>query len=70
MVPYASFSFAKLWILAAEVELRLKHLGAARKLLGNALGRHPKDKLFRYYVALELRLGEVDRVRKLYERWL
>ncbi len=33
-------------------------------------GVAPKDKIFTSYVTLELQLGEVDRCRKIYQRWL
>ena len=41
---------------------------AARKLLGRALGRCPRKKVFRYYIHLEMQLGEMERCRKIYER--
>lgn len=45
-------------------------LQTARKLLGNAIGKCPKQKLFREYIQLELQLGEVPRCRELYQRYL
>lgn len=73
-VPHTKFSFAKLWIHYAEFELRHRGLSAARKVLGRAIGqtsqKSPKRKIFRYYIALEQKLAEWDRVRKLYEKWL
>lgn len=50
--------------------MRQGNLEACRKLLGQALGRCPKDKLFKEYVQLELQLGEVDRCRTLYGKYL
>ena len=35
-VPHAAFTFAKLWLAAADLEVRAKDLGAARRLLGEA----------------------------------
>jgi len=37
---------------------------------GTAIGKCPKDKLFRGYIELELQLREFDRCRKLYEKFL
>jgi crooked neck len=34
------------------------------------LGAAPKDKIFSSYVQLELQLGNLDRCRTIYERWL
>ena len=39
------FSLAgKLWLLAAQFEIRQRKLAAARSVLGQAIGRAPKDK--------------------------
>ena len=47
LVPHAAFTFSKLWVLAAKLELRQGRLDAARRILGTALGMAPKDKTFR-----------------------
>lgn len=74
VVPHARFTFGKLWTNYADFELRQHDLGAARKVLGRGIGLSsqsgPKGKVFKHYIALEKRLGEADRVRKLYEKWL
>ena len=70
VVPHASFTFAKLWVHAAHLEVRQRALPAARKLLGASIGRCPKEKLFKEYIQLELQLGEVSRCRELYQRYL
>lgn len=66
--------FGKLWILYTEFEIRNSDepINKARKVLGRSIGSmvKPKDKIFKYYVELEKRLGEWDRVRKIYEKWL
>lgn len=68
VIPHSKFTFAKLWILAAQVHVRRKDLPSARRLLGQALGRCPKPKLFASYIDLEMGLGEVDRARTLYSK--
>jgi len=70
LVPHAAFTFAKLWVHSAHLEVRQGQLTAARKILGNAIGRCPKQKLFREYIQLELQLGEVSRCRELYHKYL
>jgi tetratricopeptide (TPR) repeat protein len=57
VIPHSSFTFAKLWILAAQLELRQRRLDAARRVLGEALGRCPKDKIFKAYIDVELEVG-------------
>lgn len=70
LLPHKTFTFAKVWLLAAHFEVRQKNLPAARKLLGTAIGLCPKDKLFRGYIDLEIQLREFDRCRILYQKFL
>ncbi|XP_049368257.1 uncharacterized protein LOC125833160 [Solanum verrucosum] len=70
LIPHHKFSFAKIWLLAAQFEIRQLRLKEARLLLGEAIGRAPKDKIFKKYIEIELHLGNIDRCRKLYEKYL
>lgn len=70
IVPHKTFTFAKLWILHAQLRLRQQDLTGARKLLGTAIGMCPKPKLFRTYIEMEMKLLEFGRCRTLYEKWL
>ncbi|GMS80441.1 hypothetical protein PENTCL1PPCAC_2616 [Pristionchus entomophagus] len=70
IMPNKIFTFAKVWVMFAHFEIRQHDLAAARKVLGVAIGKCPKEKLFRSYIDLELQLREFDRCRKLYEKFL
>ncbi|XAR64850.1 hypothetical protein NMG60_11008723 [Bertholletia excelsa] len=70
LIPHEKFSFAKIWLLATHFEIRQLNLNAARQILGNAIGKAPKDKIFKKYIEMELQLGNVDRCQKLYEKYL
>jgi len=70
LIPHKTFTFAKFWIMAAKFEIRQKNLTGARKILGQAIGMCPKDKLFREYIDLEIQLREFDRCRILYQKFL
>ncbi|CCG80658.1 putative Cell cycle control protein [Taphrina deformans PYCC 5710] len=70
VVPHEIFTFAKLWSLYANYELRQGNVGAARKVFGHSIGRCPKDKLFKDYIQMELSLKEFDRCRQLYQKYL
>ncbi|GAM21484.1 hypothetical protein SAMD00019534_046590, partial [Acytostelium subglobosum LB1] len=70
LIPHQKFSFSKIWIMYAQFEIRQMALDQARLIFGNAIGRSPKPKVFDAYIKLELELGNFDRVRKLYERYL
>ena len=70
LTPHRLFTFAKLWLLAAQFEIRQMQLTTARKMLGQALGRCPKAKIFKGYIDLEMQLREFDRCRTLYEKFL
>ncbi|KAK6619687.1 hypothetical protein RUM43_012444 [Polyplax serrata] len=70
LIPHKIFTFSKIWLLYAQFEIRNKNLNLARKALGMAIGKCPRDKLFRGYIDLEIQLREFDRCRKLYEKFL
>ncbi|EDV19643.1 uncharacterized protein TRIADDRAFT_33203 [Trichoplax adhaerens] len=70
LIPHKKFTFAKIWIMLANFEIRQKDATSARKILGNAIGRCPKEKLYKSYIELELQLREFDRCRQLYEKFL
>ncbi|PIA63484.1 hypothetical protein AQUCO_00201081v1 [Aquilegia coerulea] len=70
LIPHHKFSFAKIWLLAAQFEIRQQNLEGARKILGNSIGRAPKGKIFKKYIEIELQLGNVNRCRTLYEKYL
>ncbi|KAM3716772.1 Crooked neck-like protein [Dirofilaria immitis] len=50
--------------------VRQLRLSNARKIMGNAIGMCPRNKLFRSYIDLELQLREFDRCRILYGKFL
>lgn len=68
LIPHKVFTFAKIWLLKAQFEIRQLNLTAARKTLGTAIGMCPKDKLFKGYIELETKLHELGRCRTLYEK--
>ncbi|KAJ1928687.1 NineTeen Complex (NTC) component [Tieghemiomyces parasiticus] len=70
LIPHRKFTFAKVWLQYAYFEVRQLNLPAARRALGRALGTCPKDRLFKGYIELEIRLREFDRVRILYGKYL
>ena len=69
-IPHKTFSFSKVWILAAQFEIRQKNLKGARKMYGMAIGMAPKTKIFDNYIEMEMQLGNVDRCRLLYGKYL
>ncbi|CAK9235774.1 unnamed protein product [Sphagnum jensenii] len=70
LIPHRKFSFAKMWLMAAQLEIRRKDLKSMRQILGSAIGMAPKDKIFKTYIEIELQLGNIDRCRRLYEKYL
>ncbi|WCJ36635.1 Pre-mRNA-splicing factor CLF1 [Euphorbia peplus] len=73
LIPHKKFSFAKIWLLAAQYEIRQLNLQGARQILGNAIGKAPKDKIFKKYIEIELQLelerslSETERARAIFE---
>nr|CAJ38789.1 crooked neck protein [Platynereis dumerilii] len=70
LIPHKKFTFAKVWLFFAQFEIRQKNLTTARKIMGTAIGKCPKDKLFRGYIDVEIQLREFERCRILYEKFL
>lgn len=70
LIPHKSFTFAKIWLMAAKFEIRQRNLSSARRILGKALGICPKNKIFREYIDIEIHLREFDRCRELYKKWI
>ncbi|KAJ5135857.1 RNA-processing protein HAT helix [Penicillium bovifimosum] len=70
IIPHKKFTFAKVWLMKAQFEIRQMQLQAARKTLGQAIGMCPKNKIFRGYINIETRLFEFVRCRTLYEKQL
>ncbi|KAF1989394.1 putative cell cycle control protein [Aulographum hederae CBS 113979] len=68
LIPHEKFTFAKIWLMKAQFEVRQMELTAARKTLGHAIGRCPKNKLFVGYIEMETKLFEFMRCRQLYEK--
>ena len=54
----------------AQFEIRQRDVKMARRILGTALGKCPKAKLFRGYIDLEIQLREFNRCRTLYDKFL
>lgn len=70
VIPHSRFTFAKAWMALAAVQLRTGDLQSARLTFGQALGRCPKQRLFKAYLDMELELREFDRCRQILEKWL
>ena len=70
LIPHSQWTSSKVWLNYAYFLVRQGRLTDARKALGQAIGRAPKNKLFKEYIELEKSLFEFDRARQLYEKWV
>lgn len=70
VIPHKQFSFAKIWKLYAEFEVRQLELDRARKIFGRAIAECQKQRIFLDYADLEMRLGNIDRCRTIYGKFL
>lgn len=70
IVPHKIFTFSKIWILYGQFLIRQHKINECRNHLGKSIGLHPNIKVFRAYIEIELQLGEIDRCRKLHEKWI
>ncbi|KAG5617144.1 hypothetical protein H5410_016968 [Solanum commersonii] len=67
-ISYALYEEPDMFTGSFEIwQLRLNE---ALLLLGEAIGRAPKDKIFKKYIEIKLHLGNIDRCKKLYEKYL
>jgi crooked neck len=70
LIPHGQWTSAKVWLNYAWFLVRQGRLTDARKALGTAIGKSPKNKLFKEYIELEKSLFEFDRARQLYTKWV
>ncbi|KAK2964254.1 putative Pre-mRNA-splicing factor clf1 [Blattamonas nauphoetae] len=70
VIPHKSFTFGKIWVHKAKLEIRMNNLQAARQTLGRAIGLCGKPKIFREYLKIEKALDETDRCRKILQMQL
>ena len=68
LIPHKKWTFAKVWIMKAQFEIRQMQLMAARKTMGQAIGMCPKHKLYNAYIEIEKQLFEFVRCRTLFEK--
>jgi crooked neck len=65
-----NLSFSKLWIYYAHFYIRQLDIAKARKILGQAIARCPTKKVFIAYIQIENSMGNFDRWRRIYEKWI
>jgi len=70
IIPHQKFTFSKLWILYAHFYIRMKNLEQARKVFGMSIAICPREKIFKAYIELELQLGNVEKCRQIYEKFI
>lgn len=70
IIPHEKFTFAKVWVLNAQLELLEGNLSNMRQIFGRALGIQPKSKLFKSYIEIEIKLREFERVRRIYQKYI
>jgi len=70
IIPHNNFTFSKIWILYAHFHIRQKNLDQARKVFGMSIAKCPREKIFKAYIELELQLGNVDKCRLIYEKFI
>ena len=63
------FGFTELWIALAELHQRHSGPEQARSIIDTAIGLWPARKLFRHAIETDTALGDVERVRALYDKY-
>lgn len=67
IIPHDFFTFSKIWLFAAKVQIRMGNITEARALLDEGLRKCPKRKLFNEYIELEIQLRNFKNCRRLYK---
>lgn len=70
IAPLKDFNFSNLWINFANFLIRQKNLKKARLTLGKSIGINPTSEIFNFYIELEFKLGNFDRCRTLFEKFV
>lgn len=70
IIPHDRFTFAKVWILAAKLQVRMADIDGCREILDTALNLCPKRKLFKEYIDIEIGMRRFDNCRRLFKNLL
>lgn len=70
LIPHTKWTSAKVWVNYSLYLVRQGRLTDARKVMGTGIGKSPKNKLFKEYIALEMKLFEFERCRTLFAKYL
>jgi crooked neck len=70
IIPHRNFTFSRVWILAAFFEVRHGDIETARKIFGMSIGTSPRSSVFSAYIEMEYLLGDYERVRKIYSKYI
>ncbi|KAL9653545.1 hypothetical protein ABK040_000527 [Willaertia magna] len=66
-----NIQFSKIWTLFSQFEIRNHNIDSARKILDTALKiLNKKDKIFKEYIKIEIILGNISKVRELFQELL
>uniref|UniRef100_A0A665UMZ9 Pre-mRNA-splicing factor Syf1/CRNKL1-like C-terminal HAT-repeats domain-containing protein n=1 Tax=Echeneis naucrates TaxID=173247 RepID=A0A665UMZ9_ECHNA len=70
LIPHKKFTFAKIWLLYAQFEIRQKNLQGARKVMVRLSKRAMTAVLWKSYIDFEIEQEEFENTRNLYKRLL
>ncbi|EAN32759.1 Suppressor of forked protein (Suf) family protein [Theileria parva strain Muguga] len=62
--------FSKIYIYLSQLYLRMGDLKKMRSVMGNAIGLCKKEKIFETYSDIELKLGNIDRCRIIFTKYV
>lgn len=70
LTPHKDLNFPYLWIHFAKFLIREKNLKKVRMTLGKSIGMFPSYEVFDFYIDLEFKLGNFERCRILFEKYI
>jgi len=69
-IPHTVFTFTKIWILAAQLNIRKGDFNGFRRLFSQALNICPNKKIYKKYIEIEFYMGNINQCREIYEKYI
>lgn len=69
-IPQTTFTSSEISLWYARFEQRNRNIPAARAILEQAIDKFPNGMIYNCYIDMESKLGEIERCRILYKRFL
>lgn len=70
VIPHQNFTFSKVWVMAADFEIRQQDVAKACQILRAGIARRPTAGVYEKLIEMEYDLGNFDATRNLFESYM